>query len=426
MLVALLIAASGLQLGLSNPNTIAKGGHAKEGLTQLEQLGHRRRARCCRTRCWSRATDPHAVAARARRACPTSTAPSRRPTPRGASGGTRDRRGLPATRRRLVARQGRARRRARRPRTRSATTSGSAASPPRTTDFIDAVYGNFPLMIALIAVIVFVLLARAFRSLLLPAKAVVLNVVSVLAAWGVLTLVWQNGHGSDAIWGIPATGSITAWIPLMVFAFLFGLSMDYEVFILARDARGVRRAPATPTRRSIRGIGRTGRLVTSAALILFLAFMSLASEPGTGREGPGHRIGRGHPARRHGDPRAPRPRRSCPCSAVELVDAAPAGEAPARRAVRDLDRRAAQERVWPPALVAAGGGRASALSPALLLARHAPAGPLGGVAGAGAVHPHCPPPCSLPGTLLLARSAVSPGPCLRTVPRLAPCQPRSC
>ena len=49
-----------------------------------------------------------------------------------------------------------------------------------------------------------------------------------------LTLVWQHGHGSDAIWGIPATGSITAWIPLMVFAFLFGLSMDYEVFILAR------------------------------------------------------------------------------------------------------------------------------------------------------------------------------------------------
>jgi RND superfamily putative drug exporter len=147
-------------------------------------------------------------------------------------------------------------------------------------DFISAVYGNFPLMIALIAIITFVLLARAFRSLLLPLKAVILNVISVGAAWGVLDLVWQRGHGSQQIWGIAATGSITAWIPLMVFAFLFGLSMDYEVFILARmreeyDATGSTQAAV------VRGIGRTGRLVTSAALILFLAFTSLASGPET-------------------------------------------------------------------------------------------------------------------------------------------------
>ena len=68
-------------------------------------------------------------------------------------------------------------------------------------DFIDAVYGNFPLMIALIALITFVLLARAFRSLLLPLKAVILNVISVAAAWGVLEIVWQAGHGSSLIWG---------------------------------------------------------------------------------------------------------------------------------------------------------------------------------------------------------------------------------
>jgi RND superfamily putative drug exporter len=147
-------------------------------------------------------------------------------------------------------------------------------------DFISAVYGNFPLMIVLIAIITFVLLARAFRSLLLPLKAVILNVISVGAAWGVLELVWQAGHGSQQIWGVAATGSITAWIPLMVFAFLFGLSMDYEVFILARmreeyDATGSTDAAV------VRGIGRTGRLVTSAALILFLAFISLASGPET-------------------------------------------------------------------------------------------------------------------------------------------------
>src|SRR6202011_4331435 len=84
----------------------------------------------------------------------------------------------------------------------------------------------------------------------------------------------------NAIWGIAATGSITAWIPLMVFAFLFGLSMDYEVFILAR-MRERFGATGSTTTAVVRGIGRTGRLVTSAALILFLAFMSLASGPGT-------------------------------------------------------------------------------------------------------------------------------------------------
>ena len=152
--------------------------------------------------------------------------------------------------------------------------------PAQNADFIDAVYGNFPLMIALIAMVTFILLARAFRSLLLPLKAVILNVASVAAAWGVLALMWQHGHGSDLLWGIDATGSVPAWIPLMVFAFLFGLSMDYEVFILSRmreeyDATGDTRTAV------VRGIGRTGRLVTSAALILFLAFVSLASGPGT-------------------------------------------------------------------------------------------------------------------------------------------------
>src|SRR5207302_1654099 len=147
-------------------------------------------------------------------------------------------------------------------------------------DFIDAVYGNFPLMIVLIALVTFVLLARAFRSLLLPLKAVILNVISVGAAWGVLDLIWQRGHGSDLIWGIAATGSITAWIPLMVFAFLFGLSMDYEVFILARMREEYDATGSTDTA-VVRGIGRTGRLVTSAAVILFLAFISLASGPDT-------------------------------------------------------------------------------------------------------------------------------------------------
>jgi putative drug exporter of the RND superfamily len=147
-------------------------------------------------------------------------------------------------------------------------------------DFIDAVYGSFPVMIALIALLTFVLLARAFRSLLLPAKAVVLNLLSVAAAWGVVTLVWQHGYGSEAIWGIPAAGSIPSWLPLIVFAFLFGLSMDYEVFILARMREEYDASGSTETA-VVRGIGRTGRLVTSAALIMFLGFIAMASAPST-------------------------------------------------------------------------------------------------------------------------------------------------
>jgi RND superfamily putative drug exporter len=147
-------------------------------------------------------------------------------------------------------------------------------------DFINAVYGNFPLMVGLIALITFILLARAFRSILLPLKAVLLNVLSVGAAMGVLVLIWQNGYGSEAIWGIKSTGAITSFIPIMVFAFLFGLSMDYEVFILSRmreeyDATGSTDAAVA------RGIGRTGRLVTSGALILFFAFIALAAGPQT-------------------------------------------------------------------------------------------------------------------------------------------------
>jgi RND superfamily putative drug exporter len=152
-------------------------------------------------------------------------------------------------------------------------------SGPLNADFIDAVYGSFPLMIALISLVTFLLLARAFRSIVLPAKAIVLNVLSVAAAWGVMTWIWQNGNGSDEIWGVAATGSISSWIPLMVFAFLYGLSMDYEVFILAR-VREEYDITGDTNEAVVYGLSRTGRLVTSAALILFLTFAAMASGPG--------------------------------------------------------------------------------------------------------------------------------------------------
>jgi len=149
---------------------------------------------------------------------------------------------------------------------------------PEDVDFTHAVYGRFPLMLGAIAAVTFVLLARAFRSLLLPLKAVALNLLSVGAIYGVLVLVWQQGHGSNLIWGIPATGSVEVFIPLIVFAFLYGLSMDYEVFIVARMREAYDRTGSTRDAVT-EGIGRTGRLVTSAALILLLAFASLASGP---------------------------------------------------------------------------------------------------------------------------------------------------
>ncbi|MBV8995057.1 MAG: MMPL family transporter, partial [Pseudonocardiales bacterium] len=101
-------------------------------------------------------------------------------------------------------------------------------------DYSTAVYNNFPYVLLVVAAITFVLLMRTFRSVLLPLKAVLLNLVSLAAVFGFLVLFWQQGHGSQPVFGIAPTGAISFWLPVIIFAFLFGLSMDYEVFILAR------------------------------------------------------------------------------------------------------------------------------------------------------------------------------------------------
>src|SRR5271165_3275432 len=276
VLAALILAATNLQLGISNVNTIAKQGDAKQGLVALERSGIGSGVIVPNEVLVSGSASPARVAAglAAISGVHGAVAPAQWQHPGAAvvdAFSTPD----------ASSAEGRATL----DRVRSAVHDAGpevhlGGLPAQNEDFINAVYGNFPLMIALIALITFVLLARAFRSLLLPLKAVVLNVISVAAAWGVLQIVWQEGHGSDFIWGIPATGSIPAWIPLMVFAFLFGLSMDYEVFILSRMREEYDATGDTDTA-VVRGIGRTGRLVTSAALILFLAFVSLASGPET-------------------------------------------------------------------------------------------------------------------------------------------------
>ena len=157
------------------------------------------------------------------------------------------------------------------------TVGGEAAQG---ADFLDAVYSNFPLMLALISVLTFILLARAFRSLILPLKAVLLNLLSVAAAWGLIVLVWQHGFGSDELFGIEATQAINVEMPIVIFAFLFGVSMDYQVFIISRMREAYDRTGSTETA-VVEGIGRTGRLVTSAALILGLAFVAFGAQPST-------------------------------------------------------------------------------------------------------------------------------------------------
>ena len=159
----------------------------------------------------------------------------------------------------------------------SPATLGGVA--PEDRDFVHAVYGNFPYVFAFVILLTFVLLARAFRSILLALKAVVLNVVSLGAAFGIIVFVFQDGHGAQSIWNVSATGSIIPWIPLMIFAFLYGLSMDYEVFMLTRMREAYDETGDTPRAVSL-GLARTGKLVTSAAAVLMFSFLVLSSGPG--------------------------------------------------------------------------------------------------------------------------------------------------
>jgi RND superfamily putative drug exporter len=112
----------------------------------------------------------------------------------------------------------------------------------------------------------------------LAVKAVVLNLVSLAATFGIVVFIFQQGHGSS-FWGIAATQSITAYVPVMIFAFLFGLSMDYEVFLISRMREAYDETGSTDKAIEL-GLARTGKLVTSGALILMFAFLVLSSTPG--------------------------------------------------------------------------------------------------------------------------------------------------
>ena len=157
----------------------------------------------------------------------------------------------------------------------AAEVGGSTAAD---MSFTNAVYGNFPLLLAVVSLVTLIILVLSLRSIVLAVKAVVLNVASLGSAFGFMVWFWQLGHGSSLIYGIPATNAIRAWIPSIVFASLFGLSMDYEVFVLSRIREEYDQTGSTH-QAIVSGLARTGRLVTCAALILMVTFLSLSIDP---------------------------------------------------------------------------------------------------------------------------------------------------
>jgi uncharacterized membrane protein YdfJ with MMPL/SSD domain len=145
----------------------------------------------------------------------------------------------------------------------------ATGAPAFGVDFIDTAYGAFPWLVLGVLILSYLLLLRAFRSLFLPVKAVVMNVLSVSATYGVLVLVFQHGWG-DAI-GLAESPQIEAWIPIFLFAMLFGLSMDYEVFLLSRMREEWDRYRDNEKAVAL-GLEHTGRIITAAALIMIAAF----------------------------------------------------------------------------------------------------------------------------------------------------------
>jgi RND superfamily putative drug exporter len=150
----------------------------------------------------------------------------------------------------------------------------AGGGPAGGVDFLDMTYGAFPWLILAVLLLTYVLLVRAFRSLLLPLKAIIMNLLSIGAAYGLLVLAFKVGWGEP--FGLQQFDQIEGWIPVFLFTMLFGLSMDYEVFLVSRmreewDERKDNVLAVTA------GLAKTGRLVTAAGIIMFAAFMGFVA-----------------------------------------------------------------------------------------------------------------------------------------------------
>jgi putative drug exporter of the RND superfamily len=150
----------------------------------------------------------------------------------------------------------------------------AGGGPASGVDFLDLSYGAFPWLILGVLLLTYVLLLRAFRSVVLPLKAIVLNLLGIGAAYGILTAFFKWG-GADAI-GLIAFDQVEGWIPIFIFAMVFGLSMDYEVFLVSRMREEWDRTKDNELAVSL-GLAKTGRIVTAAGLIMFAAFMGFVA-----------------------------------------------------------------------------------------------------------------------------------------------------
>ena len=148
--------------------------------------------------------------------------------------------------------------------------AGSEIGPEVATDLADRLMSRLPIFIVAVVAMSFLLLMIVFRSVLVPLKAAVMNLLSIAAAYGVVVAVFQWGWGKDLI-GLQHTVPINPFLPLMMFAILFGLSMDYEVFLLSRVREEYLRT-GDSHKSVVDGLSSTARVITSAALIMISVF----------------------------------------------------------------------------------------------------------------------------------------------------------
>jgi RND superfamily putative drug exporter len=142
-------------------------------------------------------------------------------------------------------------------------------------DFLDTMKSHLPIVFAFVLSLAFILLLVTFRSIVVPIKAIVLNLLSVGSAYGILTLVFQDGHGEKLL-GFNSVGGIAPWLPLFLFVILFGLSMDYHVFVLSRVREAVDRGMSTESAVA-HGIKSTAGIITSAAAVMVITFAMFAT-----------------------------------------------------------------------------------------------------------------------------------------------------
>ncbi len=140
------------------------------------------------------------------------------------------------------------------------------------TDFAEFLGGRMPVLIGVVLLLSFLLLMAVFRSVLVPLKAVIMNLLSISAAYGILVAIFQWGWARE-LFGVDKPGPIEAWAPMFLFAIVFGLSMDYEVFLLSRIKEEYDRSKDNATAVAD-GLAATARVITAAALIMFCVFFA--------------------------------------------------------------------------------------------------------------------------------------------------------